>query len=630
LRESLGTPRARGYERRGAGSESQPAPSKATGGIAPKNRLAWIRVLLAVVFVAMGLRLVQIQVGSHAKYAAIAAGEITTTVETPPMRGTIYDRNGGVLAMTEPRTDVIADPFLINDPAQVATVLGPLLGQPVASLESQLSEHSGYVVLAKELDTSVGAKVTALNLPGVTLQADAQRVNPDGELASPVLGVVGSGANGSGEGGIEAEYNSLLSAQSSSSTVEESLQGIPLPGTSSTKVTPRTGRSIELTLDEPLQYVAEQALGAEIVTSHAQSGMAVVMNVKTGDILAMANLVDDPSTKKVIEAPENLALDSVYEPGSVFKLVTFSAALQDNLITPTEVFSVPNQMVIDGSVFHDAESHPTEQLSATDILAQSSNLGTIQIAEKLGSPRLADQITTLGYGEPTGLDFPGESAGIVPPLSEWSPTSIGSTPIGQADAVTAQQVLDVTNAVANGGVFVAPRLVEATISSDGKIHGTKPSSTHRVMSTSTANELTTMMEAVAQDGTGVDAGIPGYTVAGKTGTAQVPSASGGYIPGAYMATFSGFAPAENPVLSAIVVLNQPTPIFGGTVAAPVFSQVMQYALHRYGVPTSPNGGTTGGVSQVVPYNAPGVSADVTGAATGPGTISGVGSATEVP
>ena len=297
------------------------------------------------------------------------------------------------------------------------------------------------------------------------------------------------------------------------------------------------------------------------------------------------------------------------------------------------MFTIPNQTTIDGAVFHDAESHPVEQLSSTQVLAQSSNLGTIQIAQRLGAQALASQITNLGYGVPTGLNFPGSSAGIVRPVSSWSPTAIGSTPIGQDDAVTAQQILDVTNTVADGGTFISPRLLQGTVSVNDNVLPVKQVRGRRVMSTTVASELTTMMEAVIQNGTAVAAGIPGYSVAGKTGTAQIPSAKGGYIPGAFMATFTGFAPAENPALSAVVVLNQPTPIYGGTVAAPVFSEFMQYALQRYGIPTSPNGGVTGGTAQAIPFvvTSPATgTTGTTGGGTSTSTIGGVGSATEGP
>jgi cell division protein FtsI (penicillin-binding protein 3) len=295
----------------------------------------------------------------------------------------------------------------------------------------------------------------------------------------------------------------------------------------------------------------------------------------------------------VEEAPSNLAVTQLYEPGSVFKLVTFSAALQEGLISPSSVFTVPDHMQLDGSTFHDAEPHPIESLSATQILAQSSNIGTSEIAQGVGEQRLLAQVKALGFGQPTGLSFPGESPGLLTTASQWEPTDFVSLPIGQVDAVSALQVLDAYNTVANGGVFVAPKLVQGTLSPSGVLTPTAPSATHPVISPSVDSELTTMLEQVVNTGTGTSAAVPGYTVAGKTGTAQIPTPDhDSYIPGAYMASFVGFAPAANPTLSMIVVLNHPTPIFGGTVAAPVFSQIMSYALHRYDIPTTPGAQTT--------------------------------------
>jgi cell division protein FtsI (penicillin-binding protein 3) len=294
----------------------------------------------------------------------------------------------------------------------------------------------------------------------------------------------------------------------------------------------------------------------------------------------------------VQEATSNSAVTQVYEPGSVFKLVTFSSALQNKVISANQTFSVPGSIQMGTYAFHDAEAHGTETLSASDILAQSSNIGTIEIAEQLGETRLLDQIANLGFGKPTGLNFPGESAGLVPGASQWTQTSIGSTPIGQDDAVTAQQLLDAYNAVANGGVMVQPRLVRGTVNTAGAVTAAAASPTRRVIDPTTNAELTTMLEGVVANGTGTSAAIDGYTVAGKTGTAQIPNPNNlGYIPGAYAASFAGFAPAQAPVLSALVVLQHPTPIYGGAVAAPVFSTIMEYALHHYGIPTTTTGTT---------------------------------------
>ncbi len=289
----------------------------------------------------------------------------------------------------------------------------------------------------------------------------------------------------------------------------------------------------------------------------------------------------------VEEAPNNSAVTQVYEPGSVFKLVTFSAALAAGVVTPNQVISVPSSLPMGTYTFHDAEAHGTERLTPSSILAQSSNIGTIEVAQALGENRLLSQISNLGFGKDTGLAFPGESQGLVPGPSAWTGTSIGSTPIGQDDAVTAQQILDAYNAVANGGVFVAPRLVRATVGADGGVTAAKPPVGRRVIDPATNAQLVSMLEGVVASGTGTEAAVDGYTVAGKTGTAQIPNPSHlGYISGAYVGSFAGFAPAQDPVLSAVVVLDHPTPIYGGAVAAPVFSTIMAYALHHYGIPTT--------------------------------------------
>jgi cell division protein FtsI (penicillin-binding protein 3) len=605
-----------------------------TGGI-PVPRVRLMRAVVALVFALLSLRLVGVQVFSSGRYRAIGAAQVTTTVRVPAVRGGIFDRNGTALAVTVPRSMVVADPFLIRHPRAVAAILTSLLHVPPAQLRAELSEHSGFVYLARRIGNGLGQKVASLGLPGINVLPDTQRTNPAGTTAASLLGAVN--AQGTGASGLEYQYNSLLAGRTGVASEEVSPDGVPLPGKTTTYDQTVPGTGIELTIDAPLQYVTEQSLGAEVLASHAQSGTAIVMNVRTGEVLAMANLVaktvpapvppaapasaattttvagapstttttapPPPPITTVVQAPQNLALTQVYEPGSVFKLVTFSAALQDGIISPDEVFTVPNSLKISNWVFHDAESHPTEQLTATQILAQSSNIGTIEIAQQLGEGRLAAQVATLGFGRPTGLGFPAESPGLVKSdPATWHVSDIGATPIGQDDAVTAQQVLDMVNTVATGGTFVAPHLVSATVAPDGEVTPTRPVSPHRAISADVADELTTMMEQVVQDGTAVTAGVPGYTVAGKTGTAQIPDpVHGGYIPGAYMATFAGFAPAEHPVLSAIVVLQQPTPIYGGIVAAPVFSQIMRYALHRYGVPTSPGGGTTGGAPQPVPF-----------------------------
>ncbi len=563
-------------------------------------------------------RLVDVQVLHAGAYQAAARGESSVTVSLPSVRGGIYARDGSPLAMSVQTEDVVADDFQVAHPLKTALALAPLLHVPATTLATELHRPSGYVVLARQLPRATGDTIAKNAFPGITLIDDSKRLVPNGNLAAPVVGF--TNGSGQGAGGLEYGSNRLLAGTAGKETIMASPAGVALPQSPVTnRVATAPGTGLELTLDTQLQYESEQALAKAIESSNAVSGTAVVMDVKTGQILSMANLVathpgstgspaatatgaTNPAPGGVIpigphdavdEAPSNLAVTQLYEPGSVFKLVTFSAALQDGLINPNSVFTVPDHLSLDGSTFHDAEPHPTETLTATQILAQSSNIGTSEIAQGVGEQRLLNQVKSLGFGQSTGLDFPGESPGLLATAAQWEPTDYVSLPIGQVDAVSPLQVLDAYNTVANGGVFVAPKLVQATVSPSGSLTQTKPSATHSVFTPSVNSELTNMLQQVINTGTGTSAAVPGYTVAGKTGTAQIPTQGhDSYIPGAYMATFVGFAPAANPTLSMVVVLDRPTPIFGGTVAAPVFSQIMSYALHRYDIPTTPGAQTT--------------------------------------
>ena len=587
-----------------------------------------MRLFLVVIFLALVAQLVNVQEFSHHRYASLSASELTQSVTVPAVRGGIYDRNGEVLAESVTKQTVVADPQLINHPWATADALAPVLGLGSAKLRAELTENTGFVYLAHRVSDSVATRVTDLDLTGINLVPESQRVQPDGQLALPVVGTVNWAGNGAS--GLEYQYQSLLAGKAGSKNLMQAPDGTTITGTGKASQSAQPGDGLELTIDESVQYVAEQALAAEVTASHAYSGTAVVMDVKTGDILAMADLqattgsattgaepgaatgavtvadtTSDQSTSDqstsgptlvsqadtlpagVEEAPSNTAVTGVYEPGSVFKLVTFSAALAAGVTTPTQPIEVPASLPMGTYTFHDAEAHGNERLTASSILAQSSNIGTIEVAQSLGENRLLAQISNLGFGKPTGLNFPGESEGLVPGASAWTGTSIGSTPIGQDDAVTAQQILDAYNAVANGGVYVAPRLVRGFVTPSGSVTAAKASPSHRVIDPTTNAELVQMLEGVVTSGTGTEAAIDGYTVAGKTGTAQIPNPSNlGYISGAYVGSFAGFAPAQDPVLSAVVVLDHPTPIYGGAVAAPVFSTIMAYALHHYGIPTT--------------------------------------------
>jgi len=361
---------------------------------------------------------------------------------------------------------------------------------------------------------------------------------------------------------------------------------------------------LELTIDTSLQFVTERVLAHQLASTGALSGVAVVMDVKTGEILADASLVNTktkagvlgpiPSWGKSVgvagieQTINNLAFSQAYEPGSVFKVVTFSAALQAGLITPTTMFTVPNSVVVGGRLFHDAENHGVEHLTATQVLALSSNIGTYEIASRVGETGLLAQVNRLGFGQATPVNFPGETAGLLVNAANWYASDQVALPIGQVDAVPPIQVLDAYNTIANGGIFVAPKLVRGYVYSNGALKRTAPSLTRQAISPNVDATMSKMLQQVVLAGTGTNAIIPGYSVAGKTGTASMPyPGRAQLLTGDFNASFVGYAPANAPVLSMIVVVERPqTTIYGGAVAAPVFQQVMSYALHHYGIPSN--------------------------------------------
>jgi len=565
------------------------------------------RVMVLVstsVFIFLLVRVAYLQIDQGQKYSALSADEVTSTLRVPALRGAIYSSDGRVLAMSIMRTSVIADPLIIHHPVQEASILSKLLHTTESRLLGLLREHSGYVPIATSLSQSLADQIKSLYLPGLSFSQYPEVIIPSGNIAEPVLGSVGW--NNEGVSGLEYEYNSLLSGTSGVERLATAPDGLVMPKGTSWIKRPKPGSGLVLTINESLQYYLDEALSQEIMKSHARSGTAIVMDPRTGDILAMSSLVSVPGSTPQ-PSSLNLATDMVYEPGSIFKIITFSGALEDHVITPNTTFIVPDHMMIDGSLFHDAWIHPTQPMTATQIIAQSSNIGTIKIAEALGKNRLAQWISAFRLGKPTGLHFPGASPGIVLDPAKWSPTAIGSTPIGQDTGVTPLQMLDAMNVVANRGLFVYPRLVKAVVAPDGQVRPVQSRPPKRIVSQSIEAELAGMIEHVVSSpvGTGVHARIPGYVVAGKTGTSQIPSHTRpGYVPGAFMATFGGFVPAQDPRLSAIVVLDRPVPIYGGSVSAPVFAQVMQYALRLFGIPPVSASNTPAGteVSQPPPLS----------------------------
>ena len=568
------------------------------------RRLVMLRSLLALAFVALGVRLFFIQVVDHAHYADLSVKQVRVNLTTTALRAGIYDRNGQILAVSRPTSLVIADDIQIKHPQREAQAMSPIVQVPVNRLVALLSKSSdGYVILNNELNLNAGRKLSALDFPGITVQDSSVRTYPNGPIATSVLG--GTDAAGVGSAGLEYQYQKLLAGSTGVTREFVSASGVSLPSSFSTVIRKaKPGVGLELTLDTSLQFVAERDLARQLAATDAVSGVAVVMDVKTGEILADASLANTRSHPGVLgttpvwgrsvgvpgieQTVNNLAFSQTYEPGSVFKIVTFSAALQAGLITPSTVITVPPSVVVGGRYFHDAEQHPLEHLTATQVLALSSNIGTYEIGTRVGEAGLLAQVERLGFGQPTAVDFPGQSSGLLVNAADWYASDQVALPIGQVDAVPPIQILDAYNSIANGGVFVEPKLVRGYVYANGAVKATPASAKRVAISPSVSATMVKMLEQVVLAGTGTNAIIPGYSVAGKTGTATMPyPGKDKLLVGDYNASFVGFAPANDPVLSMIVVVQRPeTTIFGGAVAAPIFQEVMSYALHHYNIPSN--------------------------------------------
>ncbi|MBW3613929.1 MAG: penicillin-binding protein 2 [Actinobacteria bacterium] len=551
-----------------------------------RHRLVALLVVSLVAFCALAGRLVFLQVTPPEQYRAFGERQLMKRMELPAARGAIFDRNGRELALSVRQATVWANPRQVTDPAAQAAALAPVLGVDAAALQDRLSRDAAFVYLARTVADPVADQVEALRLPGIHLVPEPKRFTPAGDLAAPVLGRVGT--DNDGLSGLELQFEKVLAGRAGSQVVEQTPAGTPYDGVRQrTPAVP--GDDLVLTLDRSLQFETERALAAQIVSSTAEGGIAIVMESHTGEVLALANLVANPNRKgPPIPAPKNLAVTNVYEPGSVNKLITIAAALEEGVVGAEERLAVPGTIKVADHVFKEHDPHPTVRWSVTDIMAESSNVGSIMIGQKLGKHRIDKYLRDFGFGERSGLRFPGESRGLMLDPDKWSGTSIGTIPIGQGIAVTAMQTLAAYNTVANGGEYVAPKLVKATVDAQGRSKPTPTSARRRVISPETAAEVTEMMSEVVRRGTGINAAIDGYTVAGKTGTARKPlDGVRGYKEGAYVSSFAGFVPAERPALTAVVMLDEPTPIYGGLVAAPVFAEVTRYGLRQFRIPPPP-------------------------------------------
>ena len=546
-------------------------------------------MVLLLGFGAVVVRLVDVQAVGGQEYAAFGESQRFQDIALPAERGSFFDRNGNDLAVSIPQRTIWADPRLVEDATATASVLAPLLGldaERSLALATKLGGASKFTYVARRVEDDVADAVADLDLPGIFFLDEPKRIAPAGDLGRSVLGQVG--IDNEGLSGLELQYDELLTGEPGELIIERDPDGRTIPGGERQLAPAQRGDDLVLSIDRSMQYETERALRAQIAAKGGKGGMAIVSRPATGEILALANLVTDPETGEVNAVRNNMAATAVYEPGSVNKVITVAAAMEEGLVSPSTELVVPDRLQVSDHLYTDHDPHPTETYSVTRILTESSNIGTIKLAQMLGKDRFDSYLRRFGFGTRTSLLFPNEAPGILLDPDDYTGTSMGSIPIGQGIAITALQMLQAYNVLANDGVYVPPRLVLETVDGNGTSHPVDAGEPHRVVSESTAARMRDMLANVVAEGTGTRGGITGYTVAGKTGTARKPLATGGYQDASgyhYVATFAGFVPAERPELSIIVVIDEPAgDIYGGTVAAPVFADLAQYGLRLFRIP----------------------------------------------
>ena len=544
------------------------------------RRIRLLFVVFALLFAATLARAGWLQVVKAAQFSRMAVRQHEHTVTVPAWRGTIFDTGGADLALGVQTTTVFADPTELRSPRAVAVAAGKLLGVDPNTLYPQLlNKKTRFIYIERFGDPVQAAKFLKKGFAGVGSYPEEKRSYPQGSVGAQVVGFAGT--DDKGLGGLELAYNQQLSGSPGVQTQVDDPFGRPIDIVKSRAV--REGADLHTTLDHTIQANAEQVLRQTVHEWHARDASAIVLDPRTGAVLAMAQAPGynaNDTSRVSLPQQRNRSVTDTFEPGSTFKLVTISAALSSGIVSPSTKFRLPYSIRVADRVIHDAEPRPTEWMTVSQILARSSNVGAITIARMLGPVRLAAWIQRFGFGRLTGIDFPGESQGIVLPLNQWSGSTIGNVPIGQGIAVTPIQLAAAYAAIANGGVWVQPHLVKRVGGhvESGFVH-------RRMVLPSIDDELKAMLTGVVDEhgATGNEAAIPGYSVAGKTGTAQKPGPNG-YIPGKYVASFVGMVPVKHPRLLVLVVVDEPTRgIFGGTVAAPAFAQIAKFDLQYLSV-----------------------------------------------
>jgi cell division protein FtsI (penicillin-binding protein 3) len=549
------------------------------------QRLYLLAGALCLWVLIISARLIQLQVVDYGAFAQRAQRQQQRTIEVAPKRGVIYDRNGQELAMSVSVDSVFAVPSEIPDQATAASLLANVLGTDSDEILARLKSSRAFCWIARKLDAPTSERIRALNLRGIYFQKESKRFYPKRELAAQALGYVG--LDDEGLGGIERSFDAKLRGAPGKMLISLDARRRWF---GRVEREPEPGQSLVLTLDEKIQYIAERELETAMQQTHTEAGTIIVQNPHTGEILALASRPTfNPNTfqKAQPEALKNRAVSDVYEPGSTFKIVTLAAALEEKVTRPDELIDCQmGSITLNGVRIRDHEAFG--ELTVPQILIHSSDVGAIKLGLRLGEERFDRYIRAFGFGAQTGVELPGETRGLARPVNRWSKVSIGAISMGQEIGVTPVQLASMVSTIANDGVRMPPRIVADVAASGTPLENVsfKPGNGRRVISTLTAVEMKKMMQRVVLEGTGRRAILDGYTVGGKTGTAQkIDPATRSYSRSKYVATFAGFAPVNNPAITVAVILDSPVGAHqGGQVSAPVFQRVTQQVLAYLNVP----------------------------------------------
>lgn len=566
-------------------------------GPTPNGLSGWRFLFLgAVMTVVAGLmiwRLVSLQVLDPERYVRHGESQRIRSASLAAERGAIVDRNGVELAVSSPRPSISADPRLVLDPEGTAVAIASITGGDVAQLTRRLSNpESKFAWMARQLDDESAAAIMELGLAGIYQLTEQARLTPSGSAVGRAI-IGRTDVDGEGLSGLELQYDDVLTGESGQIVVERGLvsgdgEAVTIPDGKYELISPSAGDSLVLTIDRTVQFEVENLLESHVVAAGAESGTVVVSRPSTGEVLAMATVVRSDNGVVSVSG-ENRAVTRIVEPGSISKPLALAALIEEGLATPATQVQVTDEVEIYDAVFTDEIRHESDVLTAAQVLESSSNVGMALLSDRLGKQKMHDYLAEFGIGEPTALDFPGESTGILHDVKLWSGVSLPSAAIGYGFAATPLQMLRAYNVFANGGVLVEPHVVSGILGEDGEFSILSPRDGRQVLSEGTAQTMRSLLAGVVENGTGQLASIPGYEIAGKTGTARIAQPSGGYEDENgnvhLLTSFAGFLPAASPELSVIVVIEDPAGnASGGRLAAPLFGEVSNFALQHFRIP----------------------------------------------